>query len=73
MSKEMKISIPTLMSEPEQQDKTQTEDDNQAELIAQSIVKRREWSEKYRISDAILFDLFSEFSSMMMIAKKNRK
>ena len=73
MSKEMKISIPTLMSESEQQDKTQTEDDNQAELIAQSIVKRREWSEKYRISDAILFDLFSEFSSMMMIAKKNRK
>lgn len=73
MSKEMKISIPTILSEPEQQDKTQTEDDNQAELIAQSIVKRREWSEKYRISDAILFDLFSEFSSMMMIAKKNRK
>ena len=38
-------------------------------LISQAMLKRKEWTKKYRISDAILFDLFSEFSSMMMIAK----
>ena len=30
---------------------------------------RKKWSDKYRISDATIFDLFSEFSSMMMIGK----
>jgi len=38
-------------------------------LISQAMLKRKEWTKKYRISDAVLFDLFSEFSSMMMIAK----
>ena len=38
-------------------------------LISQSLLKRKEWAKKYRVSDAVLFDLFSEFSSMIMIAK----
>lgn len=38
-------------------------------LISQSMLKRKEWSKKYRISDRMVFDLFSEFSSMIMIAK----
>ena len=38
-------------------------------LISQAMLKRKEWTKKYRIADAVLFDLFSEFSSMMMIAK----
>lgn len=33
------------------------------------MLKRKEWSKKYRISDKKVFELFSEFSGMMMIAK----
>lgn len=35
-------------------------------LISQAMLKRKEWTKKYRIFDAVLFDLFSEFSSMMI-------
>lgn len=38
-------------------------------LISQSMLKRKGWSKKYRISDKIVFELFSEFSGMIMIAK----
>ena len=32
-------------------------------------MKRKEWGKKYNLSDSVLFDLFSEFSGMMMIGK----
>jgi len=38
-------------------------------LLSKSIIKRREWMKKYNISEKIIFELFSEFSSMMMINK----
>jgi hypothetical protein len=38
-------------------------------LISQSMLKRKEWSKKYRISDKMIYDLFSEFSGMIMISK----
>ena len=38
-------------------------------LMSQAILKRREWSRKFNISDSGIFDLFSEFSSMIMISK----
>ena len=38
-------------------------------LLSQSIIKRNEWAAKYKVSQRILFDMFSEFSSMMLIAK----
>ena len=38
-------------------------------LLSQSIIKRREWTKKYRVADSVLFDLFSEFSSMVVLAK----
>ena len=42
-------------------------------LLSKSIIKRREWTKKYRVSDSVLFDLFSEFSSMTILAKKHRQ
>ena len=39
------------------------------ELISQAILKRRAWGKKYRISDGVIFNLYSEFSSMIMISK----
>jgi len=38
-------------------------------LLSQSIIKRREWTKKYRVADSVLYDLFSEFSSMVVLAK----
>jgi len=46
-----------------------TEDENQEGLLVKSIIKRRDWIKKYKISEKILFDLFSEFTSIMMLAK----
>ena len=46
-----------------------TAEETSEKLISESLLKRKEWGKKYRISDKTLFDLFSEFSSMMMIAK----
>jgi len=40
-------------------------------LLSKALVKRREWSEKYNVTDKDIFDLFSEFASMMMIAKNS--
>jgi hypothetical protein len=37
------------------------------------MLKRKEWSKKYRISDRTVFDLFSEFSGMIMISKVHTK
>jgi len=39
------------------------------QLMSQAIVKRKEWAKKYKLDDKIVFDLFSEFSGMMMAAK----
>ena len=42
-------------------------------MLSESINKRREWSKKYKVSERILFDLFSEFSSIMMLQKAEEK
>lgn len=42
-------------------------------LLSQSIIKRRNWMEKYKISEKIIFELFSEFSSMMLIHKRDEE
>ena len=42
-------------------------------MLSDSINKRREWSKKYNVSERILFDLFSEFSSIMMLQKAEEK
>lgn len=34
-----------------------------------AILKRKEWGKKYNLPDFRLFELFSEFSAMMMIGK----
>ena len=39
------------------------------ELMTAAILKRKEWGKKYSLNDEVLFDLFSEFSSMMMIGR----
>jgi hypothetical protein len=38
-------------------------------LLSSSMLKKKEWTNKYRISDRTVYDLFSEFSGMVMIAK----
>ena len=47
------------------------EDDQQDVLLSQSIIKRRAWMQKYKISEKIVFELFAEFSSMMHIHRKD--
>jgi hypothetical protein len=49
-----------------------TAEETSEKLISESLLKRKEWGKKYRISDKTLFDLFSEFSSMMMISKADQ-
>lgn len=65
-----------------EEEKTAEEQVNEA-MLCQAIIKRHEWSRKYKFEERVLFELFSEFSSMMMInrhatlqekkAKKNDK
>lgn len=47
------------------------EQDQQDVLLSQSIIKRRNWMQKYKVSEKIVFELFAEFSSMMHIHKKD--
>ena len=37
-------------------------------LLSKSIVKRRRWMKQYNLSERSIFELFSEFTSMMMVA-----
>lgn len=39
-------------------------------MLCQAIIKRHEWGRKYKFEERVLFELFSEFSSMMMIEKQ---
>lgn len=39
------------------------------ELLSQSIVKKKEWATKYSINTAKIYELYSEFSSMVLVAK----
>ena len=41
-------------------------------LLTKSILKRREWGVKYNIKQDVIYDLFSEFSSMLMIKKMQK-
>lgn len=40
-------------------------------LLSKQILQRREWMEKYKVSERIIFDLFSEFTAMMIIQDKD--
>ena len=42
-------------------------------MLSESINKRKQWAKKYNVSEKILFDLFSEFSSIMMLEKAEFK
>lgn len=42
-------------------------------LLAKSILKRRQWMDRYQVSENVLFNLFSEFSAMIVIAKHQTK
>jgi hypothetical protein len=37
--------------------------------ISQSIAKRKDWAKQFNLSERTIFDLFSEFTCMKMIAK----
>ena len=36
-------------------------------MLSQALIMRREWSKKFNLSNKILYELFSEFVSMIMI------
>ena len=38
-------------------------------MLSQSLLQRREWSKKFNLTNKVLFDLFSEFMSMISIGK----
>lgn len=38
-------------------------------MLSQALLQRREWSKTFNLSNKVLFDLFSEFQSMMSLAK----
>ena len=40
------------------------------ELMSKAIVKRKEWQKKYQVSSNKIYEMFSEFSSMVLIEKK---
>ena len=68
---EIKETEQSVIEIPEEKPKMTPEEVSE-KLISESLLKRKEWGKKYRISDKTLFDLFSEFSSMMMIAKADQ-
>ena len=39
-------------------------------MLSQSLLQRREWAKKYNFTNKVLFDLYSEFMSMMEIGRK---
>lgn len=41
-----------------------------AKMLSQSLLQRREWGKNFNLENKILFDLYSEFQSMINIAKK---
>lgn len=41
-------------------------------LMSQAIIKKKEWAKRFRISPAKIYELFSEFSSMVLVAKIER-
>lgn len=41
-------------------------------LLAKSLLKRRQWAEKYNVDQQTLYDLFSEFSAMVMMMKTQK-
>ena len=41
-------------------------------MLSQSIAKRKEWSKEFNLAEKTIYDLFSEFSCMKMIAKAEK-
>ena len=37
-------------------------------MLSQALIQRRDWSKQFQLSNKILYDLFSEFKSMMNIS-----
>ncbi len=40
----------------------------QTKMLSQALIQRRDWSKKFSLSNKILYDLFSEFMSMMRLS-----
>lgn len=41
-------------------------------MISDSIWQRREWCEKYKITDKVIFENYSEFTALLMIGKADK-
>ena len=52
--------------------KPKTKDELKEQMLAQSIAKRKEWSKEFNLAEKTIYDLFSEFSCMKMIAKAEK-
>jgi hypothetical protein len=42
-------------------------------MISESIWQRKEWCSKYKTTDKIIFENYSEFTSLFMIGKADNK
>ena len=40
----------------------------QTKMLSQALIQRRDWSKKFSLSNKVLYDLFSEFMSMMNLS-----
>jgi len=41
-------------------------------MISDAIWQRKEWCEKYKITDKVIFENYSEFTSLLMIGKADK-
>jgi len=41
-------------------------------MISEAIWQRKEWCEKYKITDKVIFENYSEFTSLLMIGKADK-
>jgi hypothetical protein len=51
--------------------KSDFEAPKQTKMLSQALIQRRDWSKKFGLSNKILYDLFSEFMSMMNLSSSS--
>lgn len=60
-----------FVDEPQYEALKQTILQAEEQLVSQSLIKRKTWMKKYKIPEDVLYELFSEFQSMTILAKYN--
>lgn len=63
------LALPQLSGPSKQKSSTWNNAPSTSNLLSQSLLQRREWAKQFNLENKVLYDLFSEFQSMMNIAK----